>query len=99
MKPEYYHGTSSALKIRKLILPPSETGILREEWRKKYIDKVFFTTSPLSAAKFAKKAVVKYGGEPIIFRVLPRGAVWHINTNEYVSDSAVIVDIEKFKVA
>lgn len=95
----YYNGTSSALNIKRRILPPSVTGILREDWRKKYIDKVFFTTSPLSAAKFAKKAVTKYGGEPMIFRVSPRGAVWHINTNEYVADSAVIVGVEKFKAA
>ncbi len=97
MKRIYFHGTTTALGIRRRILPPAVTGVLREEWRKKYIDKVFFTTSPLSAAKFAVKAAVKYGGEPIIYRVSPKGEIWHINTNEFIADSAVVTGIEPFK--
>jgi len=36
----FYHGTSDTLDVSKIILPPIQTKNLREEWRKKYIDKV-----------------------------------------------------------
>lgn len=89
----FYHGTSDVFTITKL-MPPQETQNLREEWRKKLLNKVFFTTSILSARKFAKKAAVKYGGNPIVYVVKPCGDVWHINTNEYVADYANIVGLQ-----
>ena len=54
-------------------------------------NKVFFTNSLLSAEKFAKKAALKYGGNPVVYEVNPVGDVWHVNTNEYVADRAKIV--------
>ena len=63
---EFYHGTSDALNIGKLLLPPVITENLREDWRTKHHDKVFFTTSLLSAEMYAKKACKKYGGKPVV---------------------------------
>ena len=86
---KYYHGTSDIFDI-ETIEPPILTGVLREDWRNKLINKVFFTTSKMSAYKFAKKAVEKYGGNPIVYEVTPVGDIWHLNTNEYVADRAII---------
>lgn len=93
---QYYHGTSDIFKITKL-LPPVETGILREQWRTKLTNKVFFTNSQMSAAKYAKKAAEKYGGNPIIYEVNPIGPIWNTNTNEYVADFATIVQSIPYK--
>ena len=56
----FYHGTTTAFNLMKgdILLPAIITGNLREDWRKKHIDKVFFTNSLLSADKFAKKTAV-----------------------------------------
>ena len=46
----FYHGTTDLFKIENNILkPPIDTGILREEWREKNLNKVYFTDSLLSA--------------------------------------------------
>lgn len=73
MKVEFYHGTSDTLKIGKVLLPPVITDNQRESWRKKYLDKVFFTSSLLSAEMYAKKACKKYGGSPVVYIVRPIG--------------------------
>ena len=93
---KYYHGTSTALKLNigDNLLPPTITHNLREEWRKKLINKVFFTDSLYSAARYAKRAADKYGGEPIIYEIKPLGDVWCPNTTEYVADKAKIIAIE-----
>ena len=88
----FYHGTSDVFDITR-ILPPLVTGNKREAWRKKYTNKVFFTTSLLSAKGYAKKACSRFGGEPIVYVVRPVGDTWYVNTNEYVSDEAEIVEI------
>ena len=50
----FYHGTTDLFEIKDNILkPPIDTGILREEWREKNLNKVYFTDSLLSAEKFA----------------------------------------------
>ena len=89
-----YHGTSDVFKIKK-ILPPIETGELREEWRKKIRDKVFITPSIMSAEKFAKKAATKYGGNGVVYEVRPHGQVDNINANEYICDYADIIKVEE----
>lgn len=86
----FYHGTSSELKIETL-LPALETGILREDWRKTLCDKVFFTDSLMSAQGYAKKAARKFGGDPVVYEVCPKGEVWHLHNNEYVASAAEIV--------
>ena len=91
----FYHGTSDVLPIKNIILPPLHTNNLREDWRKKLTDKVFFTDSLMSAQKYAKKAAEKYGGNPIVYEVRPIGDVWNPNTNEYVSDRARIIRVVK----
>ena len=87
-----YHGTTDVFAMER-ILPPLESGNLREEWRKKIRDKVFVTPSLLSAKKFARKAAEKYGGSAIIYEVRPHGQVDNINTNEYICDYADIVGV------
>ena len=89
----FYHGTSDNLKIGNILLPPCNTGNLREEWRKKLTNKVFFTTSLMSARMYAKKAAARYGGNPIVYEVKPIGDIWNPNTNEYVADRAKIIKI------
>lgn len=90
--PVFYHGTSEILGIKDMILPPVQTGIKREDWRAKYSDKVFFTTSLLSAEMFAKKACRKYGGNPVVFKVRPVGQFFRRMDVEYIADRAVILE-------
>ena len=87
-----YHGTTDVF-IMERILPPLESGNLREEWRKKILDKVFITPSLLSAERFARKASEKYGGKAIVYEVRPHGQVDNINTNEYLCDYADVIDV------
>lgn len=72
-------------------MPPIQTSILREEWRKKYINKVFFTTSLLSADMYAKKACKKYGGNPVVYIVKPVGQYFNRINSEYIADKAVVI--------
>lgn len=74
-----------------MILLPIQTKNLREKWRKKYVDKVFFTTSLLSAENYAKKACKKYGGNPVIYIVKPIGQYFNRIDHEYIADKARIV--------
>lgn len=60
----FYHGTTDLFPIKKVLLPPEITAIKREDWEKKYTDKVFFTTSILSAFMYAKKACKKIWWRP-----------------------------------
>ena len=87
----FYHGTTDSLQIHKILLPPIITNCKREHWRKKYEDKVFFTTSLATAQKFAKKACIKYGGNPIVYLVRPIGQYFNTINGEYISDKAVIL--------
>lgn len=88
---KFYHGTTDVFHIKKVILPPIYTKNLREGWRKKYQNMVFFTTSLLSAQKFAKKACEKYGGNPIIYEVKPIGQYYNTTYGEYISEKARVV--------
>lgn len=87
----FYHGTSDILDVKKIILSPIQTNNLREEWRKKYIDKVFFTTSLLSAENYAKKACKKYGGSPVVYIVKPIGQYFNRMDCEYIAEKARII--------
>lgn len=91
MKVEFYHGTSDTLKIGKVLLPPVITSNQREDWRKKYLDKVFFTSSLLSAEMYAKKACRKYGGSPVVYIVRPIGQFFNTVNNEYIADKALVL--------
>lgn len=87
----FYHGTSDTLEVKKIILPPNQANNLREEWRKKYIDKVFFTASLLSSENYAKKACKKYGGNPVIYIIKPIGHYFNRIDCEYIADKARVI--------
>ena len=84
----YYHGTSIA--GLQEILPPAETGYLREDFRKKFMDCVFVTPSRLSAANYAKKCAAKFGGQPVIYEVRPINP-HEINNSQYICDKAIVL--------
>lgn len=71
----YYHGTSTAVGINFRLLPPAMTGVLEEVGRKKALDRVFFTADRRSADIYAGRAVARFGGQPVVYRVIPAGAV------------------------
>ncbi len=84
----YYHGTSvSGLKE---ILPPTETNILREDFRKKFMDCVFVTPLKKSAEMYARKCAAKFGGDPIVYEVEPNNPS-EINVSQYICDKAIVV--------
>lgn len=87
----FYHGTTDCFDVGGYLLSPIETGNKREEWRCKHTDKVFFTSSLVSARMYAKKACNKYGGNPIVYGVLPIGEYYNTVNNEYVADKAKVV--------
>ena len=86
----YFHGTSTALKIGDYILPPCETGTLREGWRMWSRDKIFITDSIKSAVGYAKKAAKKFGGAPIIYQVIP-SSISRVRNTEFIADRAKII--------
>ena len=97
-KETFYHGTSTIIPITKWILPPIYTHNKREHWRNKYVDKVFFTNSILSAYKFARKACEKYGGHPIVYKVKPAGQWYNTINTEYIADKALVIGkLEDYK--
>lgn len=93
----YYHGTSTTfnLYIGDLILPPIYTGTLREDYRDYNLDVVYVTDNFYSAYKYAEKAVKKYSGEPIVYKVQPDeySLCWR-RADEYITNQARIVDVE-----
>lgn len=52
---KFYHGTTDALKVRRLLLPPNYTKVLREGFRRKLHDTVFLTASLPSAERYVQK--------------------------------------------
>lgn len=84
----YFHGTSDIFKINSMILPSTQTGILREEWRTKLTEKVFITFSVKSAEYYAKKACEKYGGSPVVYEVQPIGYALFNGGTEYICNKA-----------
>ena len=90
----FYHGTS--IPNLKVILPPIETRVLREDFRKKFMDCVFVTPSRLSAANYAKKCAAKFGGQPVIYEVRPINT-HEINVSQYICDKAIVLNSYKLK--
>lgn len=84
----FYHGTSIA--GLKVILPPIETKVLREDFRKKHLNCVFVTPSKLSASKYARKCAAKLGGDPVVYEVRPVNPT-EINVAQYVCDKAFVI--------
>lgn len=95
---KYYHGTSSALKItNNEILPPDETGVIREDIRDYNKDVVYITTSHDLAYKYAIKAVSKFGGHPVVYEVKPDyDSLAHRMDEEYTSNYAIITNVNEY---
>lgn len=91
----FFHGTTPELGIKEKILPPGQTGRLSESGRKKNLDKVFFTVDKSSALIYARKAVKRFGGNPVILTVEPVGDITPIHmkagTSVLMADSAVVI--------
>lgn len=85
----FYHGTSIA--GLSVILPPSETSILREDFRNKFLDTVFVTPLKKSAEAYARKCAAKFGGSPVVYEVTPVNPV-NINTAQYICDRAHVIN-------
>lgn len=87
----YYHGTTDKFKMEDdIICPSTESGILREDFRKTLLDVVFSTKSYVSAIMYAYKACKCFGGNPIVYQVMPVGIVEDIHNGEIISDYSVI---------
>lgn len=63
------------------MLPPVVTGKLQEKGRKKNLDKVFFTADKGLAKIYAGRAKNVFGGNPVIYRVIPMGEEVEIINN------------------
>ena len=87
----FYHGTSDAIGLMRKLLPPIITGYKREGWRNKFTDLVFFTPSIPAATMYAKKACIKYGGNPVLLEILPIGEAYQIGNGDWVVYSANII--------
>ena len=85
----YYHGTS--IQGLTEILPPSETNILREDFRQGYRDCVFVTPLRKSAEGYAKKCALKFGGQPVVYEVKPINPT-EINVSQYICDKAYVIN-------
>ncbi len=68
----YYHGTSTNCKIEDV---------------KKHLDSVFLTVSLRSAETYAKKACVRFGGSPIVYKASPIG-IFVLNGTECICEKA-----------
>ena len=87
----YYHGTSTALNIKEM-LPPYLSGIKREDFRSYNDNLIYITSSFGSAERYARKAVLKFGGLPVVYEVVPDDSVALRVNNEYTANSVNIVD-------
>ena len=96
----YFHGSTDAvLKDGEyVLLPPSVTGVIQEEGRKKNLDKVFFTADYGLAKIYAGRARQRFGGNPVVYRVIPMGKVETIDerpgASVYMAEWAFIEKIE-----
>lgn len=115
-KSHFYHGTTSFFEFetkdlssnpnaKSVLLPPNQTNVLRENFRKKDLDVVFITTSFHSAKQYAKKACKTFGGTPIVLRVEPfidsnhnheynqELDLFHVQHNEFICNGCKILEI------
>ena len=90
MKMELYHGTSNIFGELELILPPSTTNNIREDFRNKLNGYVFLTKSLMSAFRYAKKCCDKYGGNPVVYLCEPNDIISQ-NETEFICDYARVI--------
>src|SRR4051812_35330329 len=69
----FYHGSSDAVLNADefKLYPPEVSGKIQEKGRKKNLDRIFLTTDFGSAKVYAGRAVQRFGGSPVIYRVIP----------------------------
>ena len=68
----FYHGTTDAVLGNSYkLMPPVSTGNLQEKGRKKNLDKVFFTADLGLARVYAGRSCNRFGGSPVVVRVIP----------------------------
>ena len=95
MRNTFYHGTSSALGITTTLLPPARTRRLAELGRKRNLDKVFFTRDRRSASIYARKAVKRFGGQPVVLQIEPIGSIVVLQeapgTTVFMADGAEVL--------
>lgn len=85
----FYHGTSIA--GLSVILPPSESGVQREDFRTKFQDCVFVTPLKKSAETYARKCASKFGGTPVVYEVRPINPS-EINVSQYICTKALVIN-------
>ena len=85
----FYHGTSIA--GLSVILPPSESGVQREDFRTKFLDCVFVTPLKKSAEAYARKCASKFGGTPVVYEVRPINPS-EINVSQYICTKALVIN-------
>ena len=96
-----YHGTSDALNVSigDALLPPKETEVQTEP-RMQRRGRVFLTSNKNAAHTYARRAVRKWGGNPIIIIADPIGEVKQMTKSIsafgpiFLCDKAIIIDIE-----
>lgn len=89
---EIYHGTSDIFGKLTVILPSSETNILREDFRNKLTDYIFLTSSLISAYRYAQKCCSKFGGNPVIYLCEPNEIISQ-NETEFICDYAKVIKL------
>ncbi len=87
-----YHGTSDIFGKLAEILPPTETNILREDFRVGKDNFVWLTISPISAYNYAQKCCSKFGGNPVIYLCEPNEIISQ-NETEFVCDYAKVIKL------
>jgi hypothetical protein len=75
----------------KVILPPTETNNLREDFRTGFLDCVFITPLRKSAEAYARKCAAKFGGQPVVYEVKPVN-LSEINVSQYICDKAYVIN-------
>ncbi len=96
----YFHGSTDAvLKDGEyVLLPPVMTGVLQEDGRKKNLNRIFFTSCLGLAKIYAGRARQRFGGNPVVYRVIPMGKVETIDerpgASVYMAEWAFIEKIK-----
>lgn len=91
---QFFHGTSSALKITGTLLPALSTLTQREN-RTRNIDVVFITKSKPSAEKYARKACEKYGGTPVVLTITPVDDCYRLSNTEWICKEALVIKCDR----
>ena len=93
----FFHGSSSAVKLGHMLLPPSITGVIQEEGRRRNLSRVFMTRDIGSARIYAGRAVARFGGSPVVYRVIPMGRVETLHENKgssvYMTEWAFVEEL------